>query len=320
MSGMEGIIDEVIADGAKIGPAEVDCGPFGPPHTLSGHIQILRGFRSAVLDNTRQITVYLPPDYFEPDAAARRYPVLYMHDGQNLFDQATAFIPGHDWGVDEAAEILIGEGRVAPLIIVGIDHAGDRRGDELTPTFDARYKSGGRGADYARMMIDELKPYIDEHYRTQPGRDTTGVGGSSLGGLISLYLGVTHPDVFGRLALFSPSLWWDRRRLLQQLRTLGTKLPLRIWLDTGTAEGSGTLFNVRMLKNALLRLGWRRGDDFHYVEATGADHSEAAWALRIGPALEFLFPGTGLTADPAAASARLASLPVAAGPPPDAAR
>src|SRR6185369_17592315 len=164
MSGMDGIIDEVIADGARIGPAEVDSGPFGPPHTLNGHIQILRDFRSAVLDNARQITVYLPPDYFEPAADTRRYPVLYMHDGQNLFDQATAFIPGHDWGLDEAAEILIAEGRIAPLIIVGIDHAGDQRSGELTPTFDARHGSGGRGDHYARMIIEELKPYVDEHY------------------------------------------------------------------------------------------------------------------------------------------------------------
>jgi predicted alpha/beta superfamily hydrolase len=320
MSGMDGIIDEVIADGARIGPAEVDSGPFGPPHTLNGHIQILRDFRSAVLDNSRQITVYLPPDYFEPAADTRRYPVLYMHDGQNLFDQATAFIPGHDWGVDEAAEILIGEGRVAPLIIVGIDHAGDQRSGELTPTFDARHGSGGRGDHYARMIIEELKPYIDEHYRTQPEREHTGVGGSSLGGLISLYLGVTHPEVFGRIALFSPSLWWDRRRLLQQVRALTTKLPLRIWLDTGTAEGGGTLFNVRMLKNALLRLGWRRGQDLQYVEAAGADHSEAAWALRVGPALEFLFPPEVPTAGASSSPAWPESLPAAADPPPGAAR
>jgi predicted alpha/beta superfamily hydrolase len=278
---------------ARVGPAEVVTGPFGPPHTLTGHIHILRGFRSAALDNARNVSVYLPPDYFDPAAATRRYPVLYMHDGQNLFDAATAFVPGHDWGVDETAEAFITAGRIAPLIIVGIDHAGETRAQELTPTFDARMKVGGRSVDYARLIIEELKPYIDAHYRTQPEREATGVGGSSLGGLITLHLGVTHPEVFGRLALFSPSLWWDKRRLLQQVRAMDAKLPLRIWLDVGTEEGSGTLYNVRMLKNALLRLGWRRGEDFQYLEAPGADHSEAAWALRIGPALEFLFPPQG---------------------------
>jgi predicted alpha/beta superfamily hydrolase len=277
-------------DAVEIGPFIVEMGPFEPPHTLTGHIHILRGFRSAALDNARDVTVYLPPGYFDPEAAARRYPVLYMHDGQNLFDAATAFIPGHDWGLDEAAQVLITAQRIEPLIIVGIDHAGPLRAAELTPTYDARHKAGGRSADYARMMIQELKPYLDSHYRTRPERDATGVGGSSLGGLISLYLGVTHPDVFGRLALVSPSLWWDRRRLLQEVRAMETKLPLRIWLDVGTGEGSGTVYNVRMLKNALLRLGWTRGVDLQYVEAAGADHSEAAWALRIGSALEFLFP------------------------------
>jgi len=277
-------------DTTRVGPAEVDSGPFGPPHTLTGHIHILRRFRSAALDNTRSVSVYLPPDYFAEGAAQRRYPVLYMHDGQNLFDAATAFIPGHDWGVDETAEAFISSGRISPLIIVGIDHAGETRAQELTPTFDARMKIGGQSGAYARMILEELKPYIDANYRTQPEREATGVGGSSLGGLISLYLGVRHPDVFGRLALFSPSLWWDRRRLLQEVRTMPARLPLRIWLDVGTEEGGGTLYNTRMLKNALLRLGWQRGVDFEYLEAVGADHSEAAWALRIGPALEFLFP------------------------------
>jgi predicted alpha/beta superfamily hydrolase len=278
------------AAAARIGPAKVDTGPFGPPHTLTGHIHILREFRSAALDNVRNITIYLPPGYDQPAAAEQRYPVLYMHDGQNLFDASTAFVPGHDWGVDETAEAFITAGRIAPLIIVGIDHAGETRAHELTPSYDHKMKAGGRSADYARLIVDELKPYIDAHYRTEPGPATTGVGGSSLGGLISLYLGIMRPDVFGRLALFSPSLWWDKRRLLQQVRVMPEKLPLRIWLDVGTAEGAGTLYNARMLKNALLRLGWQRGDDLEYLEAADADHSEAAWALRIGPALEFLFP------------------------------
>jgi predicted alpha/beta superfamily hydrolase len=277
-------------EAVAIGPLLIEMGPFEPPHTLTGHIHILRGFRSAALDNARDVTVYLPPDYFAPESATRRYPVLYMHDGQNLFDAATAFIPGHDWGLDEAAQGLITANRVAPLIIVGIDHAGPARAAELTPTFDERHGDGGRSADYARMIIAELKPYLDHNYRTRPEQEWTGVGGSSLGGLISLYLGITHPDVFGRLLLMSPSLWWDRRRLLQEVRRMETKLPLRIWLDVGTGEGSGTVYNARMLKNALVRLGWMRGGDLQYLEAQGADHSEAAWALRSGAALEFLFP------------------------------
>ncbi len=255
-------------------------------------MQILRGFRSVALGNARDIQIYLPPEYFDSEAAARRYPVLYMHDGQNLFDAATAFIPGRDWGMDETAEALILEHRVEPLIIVGINHAGEARINELTPTYDARHRAGGRSVDYARMIIEELKPFIDEQYRTRPDREGTGTGGSSLGGLISLALGVEHPDVFSRIAMMSPSLWWDRRGLLQRVRAMNTKLPLRVWLDAGTAEGGGTLQNVRMLKNAFLRLGWSRDVDLHYVEDQGADHSEASWARRIGAVLEFLYPPT----------------------------
>jgi predicted alpha/beta superfamily hydrolase len=255
---------------------------------VTGNVHLVPQFRSTVLGNERNISIYLPPGYdAEPD---RRYPVLYMHDGQNLFDGATAFIPGQHWRLDETATALIAAHRIAPLIIVGIDHARERRGFELTPTRDAKVKDGGGGGLYAQMIHDELKPVIDATYRTWPDRDHTATGGSSLGGLVSLSLGFSMPETFGRVMAMSPSLWWDRRSLLQQLRASTDHLPLRIWLDTGTAEGGGTLQNTRMLKNALLRNGWRRGQDLQYVEALGAQHTETAWAARVGPALEFLFP------------------------------
>lgn len=287
---------------ATTGPAAVDTGPFEPPHTLTGRVHILRDFRSPTLGNSRDIVIYLPPGY-DDDASpsggsgeseasgsqAPRYPVLYMHDGQNLFDQVTAF-GNQEWRLDETAEALIGAAIVAPLIIVGINHAGAARAEELTPTADPRRKAGGGGDRYARFLTDELKPYIDAHYRTRPDRDHTGTGGSSLGGLIALYLGFSRPEIFGRLMVMSPSLWWDRRQLLQRLRAETHALPLRLWLDAGTAEGTGTLQNVRMLKNALLRRGWRFGEDLRYVEAEGAGHTEPAWAARAGAALEFLFP------------------------------
>ena len=269
------------------GPAHVETGPFEFPHTLTGQFHILRQFRSFTLRNERDILVYLPPGY-EHDQA-RRYPVLYMHDGQNLFDAGTAFA-GQEWHLDETAEALIGAGRVEPLIIVGIGHAGSERAEELTPSRDPRRKAGGAGAAYARFVVEEVKRYVDDRYRTLPDREHTATGGSSLGGLISLWLGFMAPETFGRLMVMSPSLWWDRRSVLQRIRGDEHKLPLRIWLDVGTEEGGGTLQNTRMLKNALRRRGWTFGDDLHYVEAHGAGHNEGAWASRAGAALEFLFP------------------------------
>jgi len=304
-----------VTTGATTGPAAVEPGPVAPPHTLTGRFHLLRDFRSRALGNSRDILVYLPPGYDDGDGGggggaddvgttpgagdgspATRYPVLYMHDGQNLFDEVTAY-GGQEWRLDETAEALIGAGLIAPIIIVGINHAGAARADELTPTVDPRRRTGGGGACYAQFVIDELKPYVDAHYRTRPDRDHTGTGGASLGGLIALYLGFSQPQVFGRIMAMSPSLWWDRRELLQRLRTDTRLLPLKIWLDAGTDEGGGTLQNLRMLKNALLRRGWRHGEDLRYVEAQGARHTEPAWAARAGAALEFLFPAVSAAND-----------------------
>jgi predicted alpha/beta superfamily hydrolase len=269
------------------GPARVEAGPFDQPHTLTGHFQILREFRSAVLGNERDVLVHLPPGYDEePD---RKYPVLYMHDGQNLFNAVTAY-GGQEWHLDETADGMIAAGQIEPLIIVGINHTGADRANELTPIHSRKHKAGGRGPQYAKFLIEELKPFVDASYRTRPEREHTGTGGASLGGLIALYLGFAVPDVFGRLMVMSPSLWWERRTVLQELRNAREKLPLKIWLDAGTNEGGGTLQNVRMLKNALIRRGWAHGVDLRYLEAQGADHSETAWAARAGAALEFLFP------------------------------
>lgn len=269
-----------------LGPARVDSGPFEQPHTLSGHFHILRDFRSEVLDNQRDILVHLPPGYDEQPEM--RHPVLYMHDGQNLFDSATAF-GGQEWHLDETADSMVMAGQIEPLIIVGINHMGEDRMHELTPTASRKHKAGGRGPRYAKFVIEELKPFIDANFRTRPEREHTGTGGASLGGLTALYLGFALPGIFSRLMVMSPSLWWDRRAVLQELRAAHDKVPLKIWLDAGTNEGGGTLQNVRMLKNALIRRGWAHGVDLRYLEAQGANHSEPAWAARAGAALAFLF-------------------------------
>lgn len=172
-------------------------------HTLSGLIRFHRRRGSAHSPHRRDIAVYLPPGYGSTRSV--RYPVLYMHDGQNLFDAASAF-GGVEWGVDETAERLIAAGRIAPLIVVGICNTPDRL-LEYTPVADVRH--GGGGAEsYGRFLIEELKPAIDSTYRTLPDREHTGVAGSSLGGLVSLHLGIAYPEVFSRLGVVSPAVGW----------------------------------------------------------------------------------------------------------------
>jgi predicted alpha/beta superfamily hydrolase len=246
------------------------------------------GFGSDYLAEPRDLVVYLPPGYeLEPD---RRYPVLYLHDGQNLFEGATAFVPGQDWHVSDTAEERIRAGRVEALIIVGIYNTGEHRINEYTPTRDRKQGAGGDAALYGQMLTRELKPFIDRTYRTLPDPANTGLGGSSLGGLVTLYLGMLHPDTFGKLAVLSPSVWWDNGVILNLVRMVDPKPRLRIWLDIGTGEGGKHVLNARALRDELVKAGWVPGADLIYAEIPEAGHSEAAWAERVGPFLEFLFP------------------------------
>src|SRR5262249_36659149 len=154
----------------------------------------------------RDIIVYVPAEY-DP-ASGRRYPVLYLQDGQNLFDPATAYVRDSDWRVDQTADKLIDEQVIEPLIIVGIYNTGERRIDEYTPTADASLGGGSAGL-YGRMLVEEIKPFIEANYSTLTDPSNTAIGGSSLGGLVSLYLGFAYPDVFGKVAALSPSVWWN---------------------------------------------------------------------------------------------------------------
>ena len=218
--------------------------------------------------------------------------MLYLQDGQNLFDPSTAF-GGNDWQVHQTADALIEEGLIEPLIIVGIANAGEFRIDEYTPSKDRRLGSGGKAIRYARMLTDDLKPFIDRQYCTLMDVDNTGLGGSSLGGLVSLYIGFNNPNVFGKLAILSPSVWWGGRSILDNALRYRATPRARIWLDIGTEEGSSAkamLRDVRLLRDVLVEKGWREGENLCFVEAEGAGHNEFAWRERVGPMLRFLFP------------------------------
>jgi predicted alpha/beta superfamily hydrolase len=244
-------------------------------------------FHSEILPDDRAVSVYLPEQYREQEE--RRFPVLYLQDGQNLFDGRTSYIAGRTWNAHTTANLLTERGEIEPLILVGIANTGLRRMAEYTPTRDFKM-GGGEGRSYGRLLIEELKPLIDRSYRTLAGPANTGVGGSSLGGLISLYLGFAHPEVFGKVAVMSPSLWWDHRSILNAINDQKTKPDLRVWLDMGTAEGLRHVRDTDMLERLLLKRGWRSGVDLTYVKAQGAVHDERAWSERFGDVLRFLFP------------------------------
>ncbi len=249
-----------------------------------------RGFHSRHVPVDRDVIVYLPPDY--ESSGERRYPVFYLHDGQNLFDEETAFC-GQEWHVDESAEALIREGLIQPVILVGIYNTGQNRIDEYTPTPDSHGHAGGKARLYAAMIVDELKPFIDAEYRTLEDAENTAMGGSSLGGLVTLYIGMRHPEIFGKLAVISPSLWWNHGSMLRMVRDLETPEPRpRVWVDIGTNEGrfpQRIVRDTRHLREILCRKGWRVGEDLAYVEDEGAPHNEWAWGRRMPYILRFLF-------------------------------
>jgi predicted alpha/beta superfamily hydrolase len=262
------------------------------PGTNPGRLVVHADFPSAHLGNRRALTVYLPPGYDEQES--RRYPVVYMHDGQNLFDPARAAF-GVAWEADDTAERLINAGRIPPLLIVGIDNA-PLRVDEYTYHRDPRERAGGRGAPYARFVLDEVKPFIDATYRTLPDRRQTAVVGSSLGGLISLSMARGRHERFALCGALSPSLWWAGGRVLDEYEEGdGWMRRMRFWIDMGTREGSRrghvtpAVRRTRRLADCLDAAGLVPGRDYYYREVAGGEHNEAAWAARFDKVLLYFF-------------------------------
>ena len=348
-----------------------DDRPAAPPPSVVGTVERIRAVGGAGLA-PRDVFVYLPPGYAEAD---RRYPVLYLHDGENAFG---AVAGGRDWQMDEAAEALVAAGEIEPVVIVAVSST-DVRQDEYTPTVqtwrhelvrtapptshgllgaatgvfeaedggavtvrldgdglvvedsdapgpqrlvalgDGRFSvsdtgitvaferdaagavdrvvatrppTGGRGDAYGAFLVDVVKPLVDGRYRTLPDAAHTGLGGVSLGGLVTVHLGLTRPDVFGRLLVASPSVWWDDRSILESVAATPPEQPAgrggqRVWVDIGTAEGGSMVADARALADALRGAGW---SDVRYVEAPDAGHDWDAWAARAPDALRFLFP------------------------------
>jgi len=265
----------------------LDSGDRSSADGTSSRLELHQQFHSRFLPDDRDLIVYLPPGYdLQPE---RRYPVMYMHDGQNLFDPETSFVRGRTWQVREHADQLLVAAEIEPLIVVGIYNT-PRRLEEYTHARE-RKMGGGEANLYGRFLVEELKPWADDTYRTLPDEANTGMGGSSLGGLVTMYLGLEHTETFSKLAVMSPSIWWNHKSILGFVNEYeGPPWP-RIWLDVGDGEGKRTAQDVALLYKQLVNIGWKPEVNIHYQMVAGGTHDEAAWAARVGDMLRFLFPG-----------------------------
>jgi enterochelin esterase-like enzyme len=253
----------------------------------------LHQFRSKIFGNTRFVRVWLPPAYDAAENAGRHYPVLYLNDGQNLFEASTAF-GGVEWQVDETADRLIREGAVPPMIVVGIDNTGQERLREYMPHRSLHPRMlRVQGKHYPDFLIKEVMPFVEQSYRVATRPEDTGLGGSSLGALISLYTAIERPGIFGRLLLESPSLWASNRQLIKESRSVRI-WPERIFLAAGTAEAGSVERNRTVVDDvrelaAILRRAVLSERRLSLVITEGAGHTEGAWAERFPEALQFLF-------------------------------
>lgn len=251
-------------------------------------IRVCPDVRSPQLRNHRDILVALPPGY---DEGTREHPVIYMQDGQNLFDPATSF--AGDWGLVPTLNGLPSD--ADPPIVVGIPNLGRRRRYEYSPFRDIIHGGGG-GDRYLAFLVETVKPLVDASFRTRPDRSQTVIAGSSLGGLISLYGLYRYADVFAAAGVQSPALWFADGEILRFVQGMPPLAVGRIHLDVGTAEGGEALLEVRALRDLLTTAGHTAPTDLSYLEEDGADHDEAAWGRRFRAALPFLLGTRGATA------------------------
>lgn len=264
-------------------------------HThLAGDIRLHQQFYSRYLEFERDIIVYLPPSYQKQPH--KRYPVLYMHDGNNTMDPRTSFA-GVAWEVNDTVERLVAEGSLEEIIVVGVYNTPARM-YEYTWTqmvIDGPTPQGGHGKKYARFLAHELKAFIDKKYRTLADRQNTAVMGSSLGGLINFYIGRHYHDIFGKVAIMSPSFWWGNGIVFKHVQNYPQDL--KIWMDMGVFEcgshrpeaNQQTLSMTRRMRDALLKLGYQENVNLAYFEDPHGHHNEYSWARRLHRPLQFFF-------------------------------
>ena len=255
-----------------------DIYPFFGAST--GQVTVGAALESPQLKNSRKLRIYLPPSYAEN--AAKRYPVLYMHDGQNLFDAKSAAY-GVKWGIDETVNRLVGAGAMDEIIVVGVDNTADRIA-EYTPCCDPKH-GGGKLEAYQAFMTDTVKPYIDGALRTLPGRETTAIMGSSLGGIASVHMAQQRAQVFSKAGGMSSSFWWNAGSMVSKP---AARVAVRFYLDAGTSNDGleGTL----AMRDAMVKLGYKVDADLMFHADQGGSHNEKSWAARVERPLTWFFP------------------------------
>lgn len=259
---------------------------LGQNSTAAPNVHLLSAnFYMPQLDRYRRILIYLPPDY---ETSQKHYPVMYMHDAQNLFDAATSF--SGEWEVDESLNALFDQGDYG-CIVVGIDNGGALRIDELAPWVNTTYNEGGEGAQYINFIVETLKPYVDQNYRTLSGRNYTAIMGSSLGGLVSQYAIMQHQNVFSKAGDLSPAYWFNDPDIYNHSENTAKTGPLKIYQYAGQQEDNGSVVAaMNQMESVLLNNGFGVGELYKSVNPSG-QHSEPYWREEFPEAYKWLFAG-----------------------------
>jgi predicted alpha/beta superfamily hydrolase len=300
-TGLLAVLSAMVLAGATATAAD---SPAACRSTVSGDLR-LHTLESRTFGNTRTIRVLLPPGYEAPANAARRYPVLYLLDGQNLFDACLSDVSHQEWGVDETVYHLIAAQKIPPLIVVGVDHAGRDRAHEYLPYKD--FVGGSvmpepAGQRFPQFLVHEVMPLVDGRYRTLPGQPNTGIGGSSYGGVAALYALLAQPSRFGYGLIESPTLWVGMGQPVRDTDPL-IAMPVKVFLGFGGREADNPAVNDKMVGlvrrvEANFRAAGYDDSNIRTVVDPQALHTETAWAARLPGALEFLFGGWRETPSP----------------------
>ncbi|NVO30069.1 alpha/beta hydrolase-fold protein [Hymenobacter lapidiphilus] len=265
-----------------------DLNGTAPPPCQSTALQpnvrvISESFAMPQLGRTRRIWVYLPNDY--ASAPNKRYPVLYVHDGQNVFDACTSF--SGEWGIDETLSQLQAQGLDATgSIVVAVDNGGAERLNELSPWRNPQY-GGGQGDQYVDFMVQTLKPYVDANYRTLTGREFTGVAGSSMGGLISTYAALKYPLVYGRVGVFSPAFWFAQQPLFTYISQHPPRPDTRFYFVAGATESATMAPLMRAVHDSLAKAGVPAAN-LSYQAVPDGQHAEWFWKREFSVAYQWL--------------------------------
>lgn len=257
----------------------------GNSSTALPNVSLLEdSFYMPQLDRYRKIWIYLPDDY--DTALNKLYPVIYMQDGQNLFDDSTAF--AGEWKVDETLHNLQLYGNYG-CIVVGIENGGVNRINEYSPYVNVSY-GGGQGDEYCDFIVNTLKPYVDSLYRTLSSRDFTAIAGSSMGGLISFYAAMKYQDVFSKAGLFSPSLWFNDS-IYSYVTGKGAQQPMRFYFVAGRYESAELVNDIKTMYSTMSSAGFTP-DELDTLIQTDGQHAEWFWAREFRACYEWLFANT----------------------------